>query len=256
MKINGKEKLNRNDYDKVLIDLTGKEIKVSATSKCSYKTMPSGNKFSKTLRGLSDEEKVLEIVDLFLRSYKINEINDLEHIDHYPGYYSTAKANYNSESVILGVKLPEGNELSHKIMKKIIESYKRNLYEYAFSENAEINGISNSPYGCEFNKNDDVIVLLSKKEDYQDIISAGEYAFLEELILSKLDYKNLAYLQGEFTNCPYHPLRFHVIYLHCGDLKIKISEPIRDYVFNIINKYNRELEKRESMQVRIREYKE
>ena len=89
MKINSLRKLDRNDYERIIIrffeEEDGFHIDVANMNKCN--TLRNDVSFSKNIRNLSDIEKVREVIKYFLRNTNINFIYENEHISRYEGLY-------------------------------------------------------------------------------------------------------------------------------------------------------------------------
>ena len=72
MTIIGSENLNRNFYDKIIIDVD----RITVTSKEEVDTIDSAHRFTDDLEGLNYEDKIREVVDYFTRYNDITGINE------------------------------------------------------------------------------------------------------------------------------------------------------------------------------------
>ena len=231
MKLVGRQYLNKNNYDKLIIDQCKDEVEVKFTSTDKLSRIESKDYFTDLLVGLSDEEKVIKIVKHFLRNSNINEIINKTYLPRYEGWFSVIKGMNNR---LLALKLLD-NDLSKKITKLIFDKYKADRYKY-YLEN-EVKYIGSSSYKRSYGN----YSILNTREEK---LIENEKEFLKYLIESKLNYVNEACIRRlEY----YSDILDHIDfgdYLICGDLKIGIgSNLIYKELFKIIDEYNYELKK-------------
>lgn len=253
--------LNGNNYNKMLIDLLPEESKVSVLGKKeNYPVIKDKNRYKITddLKGLSDDEQILLLVDYFLENHKINVLSDKRGISYHDGYYSVAiEESPNNiildDNVTLGVKFSESRmSLSRRINNKIINAYYRNLYEFAFDKSTNIDKIfssDNPSFSKERNriylKSNTTINIFNQKE-YN--LSKQSYKFIEDYLLTRFDYKHNAYITWKALDgyC------FSQMCIVCGDDYIIVDNVVAEDVRDILEKYNNEVDDRRFAQIRIR----
>ena len=238
MKIEGKKYLDKNNYNKIVIDLLGKEYSVKVKCSKDYNCIDSDYLFTDELNNLNDNEKVIEIVEYFLRNNKIFEIADTN-LKGYEGGFSIA---YSSPDRLLAVKLPD-NEFGKLIGNKILKKYYDDRKLYCLTN--DIKSISSS-YGKGTFYGDNKVCLITKYSE----LTKSEELFLKELILDKLDYEHRAYFDFLESDTGIEDIKFKAPHLVCGDLKIRFgSESIIRSVDKIVYAYNCELRKEKEKQL-------
>ena len=121
MKIENKKLLNQNNYNKVMVDLLGREYKIKFANRDKNKlsTIKNDNPFTDKLFGLQPSEKVLELIKHFLRNSNINELHAKEFLDYYTGWFTTARG---ANDRLLALKLNDSN-LSRRIIELVNSKY-------------------------------------------------------------------------------------------------------------------------------------
>ena len=255
--------LNGNNYNKILIDLLPEESKVSVLGKkANYPVIKDKNRYKITddLKGLSEDEQILLLVDYFLENHKINVLSDKKRVAYHNGYYSAAIEEVPNnivldDNAILGVKFSDGRrDLSYRIMNKIVDAYYRNLYNFAFDEKTNIDKIfsaDNPSFSKEKNriylKSNTTINIFNQRE-YN--LSKQSYKFIEDYLLTRFDYKHSACIDWKTLD----GYSFSQMCIICGDDYIIVDNVVAKAVRKILEKYNNEVSERRFAQVRMREF--
>ena len=238
MKIEGKKYLDKNNYNRIIMDLLNTEYNVKIKCSKDYNTIKSDTPFSDELKKLTDDEKIVEIVEYFLRNNKIVGLAEVG-LPHYKGMYSIS---YASTDKFLAVKLPD-NELGKTIGTKIVKKYFNDRKEYCL--NNDITNISSSSSiirGLSYGDNS--VNLLSRFKE----LDKNEEQFLKWLILEKLDYEHEACIDYLEVKSDIRNVSYQEPYLICGDVKIRVCyEYILRSIAKIIDGYNYELRKEKQL---------
>ena len=247
MIINGSKYLNKNNYNRIILDLLKNDCNdcyVKVKCEKDYPTIKEDSLFMNDLKKLNDDEKAMAIVDHYLRNNKIKSLIEDERIIGYSGVFAVAHSRNNQ----LALKL-KNDELGKNIIKKVLKRYYYDRYDYCF--NNVIKRICFSTRMESYGNN--TLTLLTLYVDNDFYLTKDNAQFLKELILNKLDYENKAYIKYfkcSDDNC-YVPI--FKKFLICGNLKIRLEENIIDrYVSEIISEYNCELECRKVMQLKLK----
>ena len=241
MKLEGKKYLDKNNYNRIIMDLLNDEYSVKVKCSKDYSTIKSDTPFSDELKNLTDSEKIVEIVEYFLRNNKVVGLAEVG-IPHYKGRYSIA---YTSPDKFLAVKLPD-NELGKTIGRRIVKKYYNDRKEYCLNNDiTNISCASSIIRGLSYG--DNRIYLSGKFQELEE----NEYQFLKWLILEKLDYEHEARIDWLKVDSDIRDVSYIEPYLICGDnVKILIHyEHILRSVAKIIDGYNNELRKEKEKQL-------
>jgi len=246
MKIEGQKYLDKNNYSRIVIDLLGSEYITKVKCKKDYATIKEDHSFTDEIKNLNNDEKVIEIVDYFLRNNKIIQLNECG-LTGYQGKFSIA---YSSGDRLLALKLPD-NELGYLIGCKLLDKYYNDRCEYCLNNDITKIYTSNFIKACYYGENE--LCLLSK----YNVLNEDDEIFLRKVILNKLDYEHEAKI--EYLNAglkmPYG-VEYKVPHLICGDLKITLCDgSIIRSISRIIESYNQELKKANEKQLVLKGWK-
>ena len=245
-KIENRKYLDKNNYDKVLIDLASSTRRIKFFGKDLSKSKMRSPKFTDDLLRTNaykadiqfQDEVVLGVLDHFLSYTTINSIETNKIVKRYEGYWDIIQSNDRE----LMIKM--AGFFSRDIIKKIHESYYFNRSKYCFNKDNEISAIhltKNSEY---FGKE---IGLRVKKDGS---LSIRDSEFLIDLLEDRLDYEHEARMIYENHDIP--RVNFYVgssCYVICGDLKIKVDEGL-DYIIGpTLLKYNNEVKETKGKQL-------
>lgn len=248
---NGIKKLDANFYERIIIiedpqthnyriSVKGEDNKLNGI----YPTNPSA--FSKRIRGLSDEEKITEIVSYYLDYHKIKSIGD-KYIDYYDKC-SCVESDFGD--LILKVHKPLD------IYRKCILKYGKDRKDF-LSENSDIINYEisisqkESLYQIrEFETSKQIELRLQYKDD-----SLWKYdeEFIKEFIYEKLNSIGVpALIVGESYYWPAFENYLQATVLTCGNLQVHISDSrVKSVLSEVVNKYNESLEKRKRLQLKM-----
>ena len=228
MKIVGKKYLENNTYNSVKIDISNNNYLVE------YKGNSGGanNVQDKITAGFSrtfDDEIIVKLVNHFLLNNMINYVNKHEYVKWQRKSYFTARSNQKT----LMIKLTNGI-LSMDIRNRIYNKYFINRDEYYSSGDVLLKLIFKSNDYMKFG--DELCFMVNDNNALNNI----DIIFLTELIYSRFDYKNKAYISK--IDCINNIKDIHSgIYLICGDEKIEIDNYFVNLIEKIVEEYNNEL---------------
>ena len=249
IKINGKSKLDSNDYERLVIRYSDEKYLVNVNKKrTSFPTVKLNNIFSDRLKKVSPEEQVIEIIDYFLRNNQINEISDFKYLSHYEGVFTAVKSNRS----IMALQIPRRIK-NDDILNNIIFKYRNDRYNF-LEKNKNINSfeISIEKDSSSYSRR-----KLWDNEDYESYIKlcirkSFDDKFLKEFLFEKLYEQGYnAYLKESFiinNDIGYIGLGWYIL---CGNLKIKVDEKIVPFVMEIIKKYNLEINDIKKKQLKL-----
>ena len=245
MKIDGQKYLDKNNYNKIVMNLLGSEYKVSVKCEKDYETEKNNYSFTDDLIDLSDNEKVIQIVEYFLRNSKLNEIKESRY-NGYTGMFSIATGSNGRQ---LAIKLPK-NELGELIGKRIVDKYYHDRKEYFLNNEIKVICFSDMIRNCYYSEN--TLCLLGQYGE----LNENEAYFLEQIILDKLDYNHQANIEFSDIDSGIAGAHYSVPHLICGDLKIRIgSYAVARNIAKIVTKYNQELKKEKEKQLVLKGWK-
>lgn len=263
VKIFTKERLNSNFYSKMVINEVNGDYLVNVSGEKSDEDCVSlSYKISDNFRKMNDEDKIISIVDSFLKG---TEINSIKTIVFYPGRKEQFILLDGSRMLYLHIN---NSKLLKIIVKMIKEKYSNDRYKYCInnsSSNLYQIKLSNreGSYSSEFISCDDCVGCMedsvcSKYIEFKLMYSGGNIVpfdkiFIERFIYDKLweigkvadiieDTRDIKVANGDKVGKCINS--YNVI---CGDLIIKFNctEFSRKYVFdlcnNIVGRYNSEL---------------
>jgi len=264
VKIVGIKKLNANVYDKMVIREIDNNYIVNVTgNKLSDKFIVSSYKLSDSLKNISDNEKIISIVDSFLENTKINNIDMLVLCIGYRGEFILVEG---TRKLYLQIN---NDDLLKRIMKMIGDKYNRDRFEYCMdSDSSNINSFNInfcdkvSSYNryfiscddCTGCKNNDNYCdkYIEFKLIYKDgMIANFDKIFIERFIYDKLcevareacvyviekDVKSSGVIVGRYIS------GYCII---CGELGIRFNctpfnkDDVINFCNNIVNRYNSE----------------
>lgn len=184
MKINGQKYLSSNSYNQIVIKLVNGEYIINISGKdAHFKTIKLSNDFIDTIRFLDDDNKVLEIVNHFLRNNLITGLNS-EHIYRYQHFNMV---NGNDRTLMLQIK---NNEIGKKIVNNINQKYLLDRACYPFQDGNYM--ITTSDKECYYKDH----FLCFKKNKFNQI-SEEDMKFLRMFLLSKIDNNYKTYIQDQ-----------------------------------------------------------
>lgn len=232
MNIIGKKYLDKNTYDKMIIDLTKKDNIIKLTCANDIDTIQTGDAFSKDFRRTENDEIILKCVEHFLENTTINELNTKTTVKYYNGWYSVAK----SDSRMLMLKLDD-SYLSRRIVDMIFRSYNLNRAKYVFDKSNEIKSIERSYDVSKYGERIIIPIIRAGK------ISNTDQLFIRELLLDRFDGEN--YAEIEHRNKKFEPKYvddyFNFEYLVCVDFEAGLDSISRSWVLPVKKEYNDEL---------------
>lgn len=253
VKINGVKHLDQYDFHKIIIRQNSKNsdflVSVKGLDK-KFPTLPTGVKFSKSLKEMNSIEKINAIIDRFLDYNTITRVADNKYISHYDG-----KFNIISGLKDLNLRLYDP-ELK-PVAKKIVYKYRNDRMRFC-EENSEINRVSfytadeSTSYEKEITNYGESIkfYIFTRNGKIPDF----EKEFLEEFISEKLYAQDEpAYFKEQYIYSITQDANIFLgTYLNCGNFSMKInSTKLVPIITKIIDKYNLNREKNKIMQLKM-----
>ena len=257
--INGIKRLNANNFNEITIrqvdtndynvEVIGDEVKKTNT------------KFNDEIKDMSNEDKIVAIIERYLNNLKINGITSLIELSYKDGMWLLVYGN-NGNSVL---RLQLFNSYFEKV--KIKGKYLNDRYDFCW--NSEINSFrlstssSCSRYDtclidcdeCEeeaicdysscFECKKYVNLTLKLDEDWE--VLNFEKKFIKEFLIYKFDLVGeevkVKNVMSEYSNSLNRSFKGHII--KCGEFRMFIPhcEELM-FIFGIVNDYNNELFKR------------
>lgn len=263
--IKGIKRLNANSFEQINIsEEEGKneylvrvfDGSVSPNGSCV------GVSFSEQIKGMSSEEKVIEVIQRYLDNFKINGVTSLVSSGHRKGRWIHVYGANGSR--ILRLQL--FNSKFDEIFKIISNKYFNDRYDLFWNDDIKKIKLSLStkkssysvyPIECEECERDvicsedkdanptcETYVNYTVKVDKNDGLFLAEKLFITELLNHKfgqvgeeVQVKNITIGRTDSLNT-----RFHSHIIRCGDFEL--SFPHKDafmFIFGIVNTYNNEL---------------
>ena len=255
--IDGISRLNANDFREITIKQV--DIDDYLIDVIGDKVGKVGGDFSKNLKGMSNEDKIVAIIERYLDNFKIYGITKAIELSFRDGEWVVIYGN-NSNSVL---RLQLFNKYFSNIFDKIKNKYLNDRYNFFW--NGEINfvrlGIDNdrSRYGihsidcdecdreieCDYESYDcaEYVYMDLKLGNDGDVVNFDK-EFIKEFLYYKFNlYKEdvkVIYIKYEWDNSFNPRIYKHII--RCGDFEIEV--PHKDslmFILEIVNEYNREL---------------
>ena len=221
---------NLNNYELIIINIANPkyEVKILGNSK------PITNNFDYKLNGLSNNDKIMKIVNYFLDNSDLCRLSNNESFKSKKlfGGYTIA---YTTDNKLLALKL-NSSKLSNRIKKLVDLKYDEDRYKH-FSNN-NISWIYLSDSNTKKYCNNVLYLRLDKKcGDYY--VENNERKFLETILNEKFNHENRAYIETFIKD---DKIKKYII---CGDVKIYIDdiELLENAVLKIIDNYNMSLNK-------------
>lgn len=246
--LNGKKKLDSNDYQAIIIRKLEKGYIVNVQKKRNpSNTEQQTIKFSSSLKGLTDDKQIVEIIEYFLRNNKINRLEDYGLMHCYEGSFSLVKSNKST----LALQIPK-NINNCDIAKKILDKYRSDRWEYLYQNSDvskyEIYTSSYSSYSS---------YELTKKETEKEKhiklnVNSLDTKFLEEFFKEKLnEIGEYASVDQDYVFSKDTGYVILGTYLSCGNLRIKLDKKNIPMTEKIVNEYNKELESYKEKQLKL-----
>ena len=255
--IDGISKLNVNNFreitikqidnDDYMVDVVGDNVgKVNSD-------------FSKNLRGMSNEEKIIAIIERYLDNFKINGITNLVKLSHKDGFWVVVYGN-DCECVL---RLQLFNKYFSDIFNEIRNKYFNDRYNFFWNTDNNVFRLRISTdcsrYGihyidcdqcdrdieCDYDSYEcskyvDINMMLDKDGNVVNF----DKEFIKEFLLYKFNLYNeevrVIDIKFEWDNSFNPKIDKHII--RCGDFEIVIphNEELM-FILDIVNEYNREL---------------
>lgn len=259
--IKGLKYLDSNYFEQVTIVDTGDYIDIDVKEDVIFfDTTSVGNKFSEQLRGMSDDEIILAVVQRFLDSLKLNGLTDVGKEPSKIREYSVVCAGYGEK--LLKFRL-DGSKF--KVISKMVgDKYLQDRYDYIWNNDVKNIKISFSPdvsrYDrcvldcpeCKFNGNcygnEDArcnpYINFVLQVDENGRVLDFERKFMKDLLYYKFGkYGEKIRIKKIYEDVPWdYKSKITEYILECGDMKVFI--PYNDsmkFIFNIVDEYNKEL---------------
>lgn len=258
MRIIGKEYLDKNIYDEIIMDLASdnKKIKFNCFKKYNFPTVPAKNKYSDSFkRGYSknlllQDEIALEVVEHFLNNTTINGIGVDRSISHYPGM-KWAIVESDDRRLCLRIGGFFSSVYANDLNSKIFDNYFLNRDKYCFNKNNKVTKITRT-YDCTY-YGEELGIPVNKNGE----TSLSDSSFLPKFLNDRFDQEHYAEITD---NAPYWPMedpRFFVLkhYVSCGDFKAEISEDLIPIICPIVEDYNKELREAKGRQLVLKGFK-
>ena len=252
MRIIGKEYLDKNIYDEIIMDLASdnRKIKFSCSKKYNFPTEPSKYKYSDDFpRGYSkniliQDDIAKQVVEHFLNNTTINGVGVDVRLNRYPLMkWSAVESDDRRLFIRLGGFF--ASSMANDLNGMILSNYFLNRDKYCFDKNNKITEIR-ANYDCMYygetlslpiNQNGDLSLIDSK--------------FLPEFLNDRFDQEHYAEISD---NTPYYDIGNWTLsvpkyYVSCGDFKAEISENLIPIICPIVQDYNKELKEAKGKQL-------
>jgi len=248
--INGLKSLEANDYERIIIrEKNGKYQIDVKPPKNKIKTSKANWYLSNDLNGKTAEEKIVLIIDSFLRNTKINYVHNNKYLSHYDGKFSGVTGTRELYFQLFTEKL--GN-----IPKMLMDKYFKDRLEFCVLNNAITSyniwstSRTSSYERVDANYGSSITFHLLQKNGK---LANFEKKFLADLIEEKL------YESGEKANLERKIVDYEETgtidfgyFLTCGNLIMRLREQIIvNEVTEVVNKYNKERETVKKMQLKL-----
>ena len=244
---NGIKKLDANFYERIIviedpqthnyrISVKGGDNKLNGI----YPTHPVV--LSKRIRGLSDEQKVTEIINYYLDYHNIMSIGD-----KYVDYYDKCSC-VGSDFADLLLKAYTPLDVYRKFILKYGKDRKEFLWENNDVINYEISvSYKESLYQIREFEGSKQIELRLKYQDGS--LWSYDEEFIKEFIYEKLNSIGApALIVGESYYWPAFENYLQATVLTCGNLRVHISDHrVKKVLSTLVNKYNESLLKKEKV---------
>lgn len=255
--IDGISKLNVNNFREITIkQIDNDDYRVDVVGDNVGKV---NSDFSKNLRGMSNEEKIIAIIERYLDNFKINGITNLVKLSHKDGFWVVVYGN-DCECVL---RLQLFNKYFSDIFNEIRNKYFNDRYNFFWNidNNSFVLSVSTywSRYGIDFIECDECDKEIEcdynnyKCSEYVNInvmldkdgnVVNFDKKFIKEFLLYKFNLYNeevrVIDIKFEWDNSFNPKIDKHII--RCGDFEIVIphNEELM-FILDIVNEYNREL---------------
>ena len=261
--------LDSNRYDTIMIrgvsfeglqnfQIDIKELKpefIGSKEYLKFKGERVAQRFSLSLKEMTDEQKIVEVVKKYLEYSSINEIRDFCHLSNYKGWFNVVKGTRNLYMQTYGFS---DKLMQQLIIKKYIEDRLKFIADNEFVNSLQIElGYHLTSYKKEQIDNNERISLKLFSKDNK--VSEFEQQFLKELIFNKLyQQAKEAELKHITSNEQFtHDIHAFGYYITCGDLLIQLNgidtdinlllEQIKAYIVE----YNKQLKNSKILQLKV-----
>ena len=255
--IDGINRLNANDFRELSIKQVGiYDYKVDVIGDNVGKV---NSDFSKNLRGMSNEDKIVSIIQRYLDNFKINGITNLIELSYKDGFWVVVYGN-DCDCVL---RLQLFNKYFGDIFNKIRNKYLNDRYNFFWNTDNNVFrlciSIDWSRYGihyidcdqcdrdieCDYDNYEcSKYVNINMMLDKDGYIVNFDKKFIKEFLLYKFNLYNkevkVIDIKFEWYNSFNPKIDKHII--RCGDFEIVIphNEELM-FILEIVNEYNREL---------------
>ena len=171
MKINSLRKLNRNDYERILIRYNNekKEFQIDVKNDNKYETIKTLTSFSNYIKSMSEINKVREVIKYFINNTNINFIFENEYISRYLGAFLIF-GNNERELLFNNIENVFDNELKQFLINKYV------IDRIKFLNNNDVkNIIIRVGNECEYK-------LVKNEYEHEPYMEFHLKSYLEELI--------------------------------------------------------------------------
>lgn len=251
IKIDGITRLRANYYNKLVI----REDKVNVNyhvnvdgNKINYETETIGNRFSEEFKNKTDDDKIREIVEDYVRNTKICGIKDLVPLSIYNGEkFNIIYGNFGYKEMLLQLYNKDFKDIFDKIKNKYIQD----RFDFCYDDGGiKIFKISTCIDGSAYTYGLEGLYRGSKEEEWFKEICLSEHnfrvidserKFIEQFILNVFSKFNKEIRIEKIYDNEYEWTRNDVIgfMLICGDVKVYIPkyEPLL-FINVIVHNYN------------------
>lgn len=253
VKIDGIRRLRANYYNRLVIEeelvYGNYQINVDG-NKINYETETVGNKFLKEFKNKTDDEKIKEIVEDYIRNAKICGITDLISLSDFNGKtFNIVYGNFGYRQMLLRLFGKDFKDVFNKIKNK----YYQDRFDFCYADRGiKTFNISTCTTGSAYTINLDKLYKGAKEEWFKDIclkeknfsLDDSEKKFISEFIIdifSKFDEE--IQVEKIYDN-EYEFTRNDVLgyIFRCGDVKVYVPkyEPLL-FINVIVYNYNQSL---------------
>lgn len=252
IRINNIKYLNANNYKRIMIREEGGFYRIDITPfDDNFDTLPSSYKLTDDIKQYNDEDKIMMIIDSFLRSSRINELKQNTFLDYYSGKFNIVKGSRELDFRIFNSKVAEA-------IKNINKKYEQDRYNFCQLNKDVMNyEVTTSCNSTSYEK------IEFKEGSYIKFTLVGEYGNLkkyeEEFLCEFINEKLYGVDEDAKIVCHnvYSPHNENYIYLgkylECGDFRMRMNcnKKAEHIIYNIVDKYNEERNNAKKMQLKM-----